>query len=207
MDNNEIALFSAIGTWLAAIATIAAAIAAVYNARIAMNIATREKKHEVRVFCDTGLYQYVANEDGVNYVRAQPSTSSYKYYVNNFKTEPVLEIRIDNVGELPVRIEGIFFDLLDQKIHLNALDPASKADLIYHTIDVGMTSEPYLYPFEKIAHGANEVLLYQAASMGMPIVLCVQTNFRKLFYTDLPIAFIDHIRELGSAASNSQADA
>ncbi len=194
MSEQCISLFAAIGTWIGALATLAAVIAAVYNARVAMKIATREKKHELRAYCTSGLLQVLPDGNVQNYIRTQSSSPTYKSVKESSNTVPVLEIRIDNIGELPVRIEGISIDMRDTAIPLNAINTHDKAELIFKTIDVGMT-EVVWYEFEKIMQGDRKKFLQQAISNKVEITLSVRTNFWKVFSAKLPEDFIRYIME------------
>lgn len=194
MSEQCISLLAAIGTWIGALATLAAVIAAVYNARVAMKIATREKKHEVRAYCTSGLLQVLPDGSVQNYIRTQSSSPTYKALKESLNTVPILEIRIDNIGELPVRIEGISIDMRDMSIPLNAVNTHDKAALIFKTIDVGMTQVEW-YEFEKITQGDRKKILQQAISNKEEITLSVQTNFWKAFSAKLPEDFIRYIME------------
>ncbi len=189
-----------------AIATLGAVIAAIYNARIAMAIATREKRHEVRVVPESGLLlETKPDGSGGSYIRTQSDSRTYKNIKSISNPTPVLEIRINNIGELPVRVEGIFIAVLDDIIHLNALETIFKAELIFHTIGVGMTDVQF-YEFERIVQGERIKSLHHALCNNLPITLCVQTNFQKIFSAALPKDFILYIQGIPNE-NDSPADA
>ena len=82
----------------------------------------------------------------------------------------------------------------DMSIPLNAVNTHNKAELIFRTIDIGMT-EVVWYEFEKITQGDRKKLLQQAISNNVEIALSVQTNFWKAFSAKLPEDFIRYIME------------
>ena len=192
MSEYTISVLMAIGTCVGSVATLIAVAVAIYNARVAINIATREKRHEVRVYCTSGLLTISPDGNVQNYIRTQSSSPTYKCIKESQNTIPILEIRVDNIGELPVRIESISIDTHDQSLPLNAVNTYEKAELIIKTIDVGMTAVTW-YEFEEILRCGRKEFLREILDNNVEISLSIQTNFWKIFSSKLPNDFIHYI--------------
>lgn len=177
-----------------ALGTIGAAIAAVYNARLALRIATKEKVQNLKLFCFCGVgIVNKNNEKDISYVRAESSSQTYLWATDNTEPIKILEVVICNTGELPVTIESIRIKTQCNSVHFNMLP----GELIFEKIGIG-ESTTRTYEFSKLVELNRDFFVNHLKDFANKndITLTVRSTFLNDFSCQLPDDFLEYIRSL-----------
>ena len=173
-----------------AIATVGTAIVAIYNARIAVRIATRRKEQHLVVSCYSGL-NILKDNDRCEYQRISLKSSNYSKIQMEYQTYKVLEVRICNDGDLPLEIESIFISYGRKTLHFNKI----LSEKIFEKIDIGMSISRF-YPFDTLLRKIDKSTIkniYSSFCKSEKINLNVRTSFSNEFYCAIPYDFLEYM--------------
>ena len=197
MTNESIQIAIALGTW-------AAAIAACFAAGVSLWIATRRKRHRINVKAYSGFGIKKDSVHNIGYIRCKSDSKT----LNNFsELEPMLEIIVENRGDIPFvthTLEIIFST--NEIITLNTIANVNQEEIQFvRRVEPGESTTYFYRLYSLAATPALFEFFLTEIQKGITPKIVIRTGFEEEAFALMPKDFFQYFLEHPDFVSLSHA--